>query len=165
MAAPSPAGWYPDPTGSGGQRYWDGTAWTPHYSVHMDVSGPPLYGTQHAPVAPQPAGVVVTGPNHALHAILSLLTFWACGGWIWIWLLVALDNKKVQPVDALGNPIPLTGAADRSPAGAAASTADNCGRDSGDPCGDPDFVGYRPLERRTVAGPSSTVQCVLSGGP
>jgi hypothetical protein len=42
----------------------------------------------------------------ALHAILSLLTFWACGGWIWVWLIVALDNKKrVQAIDAYGNPI------------------------------------------------------------
>jgi hypothetical protein len=25
-----PAGWYPDPTRPGGQRYWDGTGWTGH---------------------------------------------------------------------------------------------------------------------------------------
>lgn len=31
MAAPSaPAGWYPDPTAAGFQRYWDGVQWTEH---------------------------------------------------------------------------------------------------------------------------------------
>ncbi len=29
-SAPVPAGWYPDPSGRGGQRYWDGVAWTEH---------------------------------------------------------------------------------------------------------------------------------------
>jgi hypothetical protein len=28
----TPAGWYPDPDGAGGQRYWDGSAWTEHRS-------------------------------------------------------------------------------------------------------------------------------------
>jgi hypothetical protein len=33
MTTPStPAGWYQDPDGSGGQRYWDGFAWTEHRS-------------------------------------------------------------------------------------------------------------------------------------
>lgn len=31
-AASQPAGWYPDPNG-GGQRYWDGQAWTEHTSA------------------------------------------------------------------------------------------------------------------------------------
>ena len=35
----TPAGWYSDPDGSGGQRYWDGSAWTEH----------------RAPAAPEPA--------------------------------------------------------------------------------------------------------------
>lgn len=28
--APPPAGWYPDPSGTGDNRYWDGTGWTHH---------------------------------------------------------------------------------------------------------------------------------------
>lgn len=88
MAQP---GWYPDPSGVLGHRYWDGFSWTT---------------TSPLAASPQAAGVVVTGPNHALHGILSLLTFWACGGWIWVWLFVALaNNKRAQPVDAYGNVI------------------------------------------------------------
>lgn len=70
-------GWWPDPYGTGGQRYFDGAGWTTHYAV---------------PVARDQ--VYVTGPNHVLHAILTVLTFWACGGWGWVWLLVAMNNKK-----------------------------------------------------------------------
>ena len=52
-----PAGWYPDPSGAPGQRYFDGVDWTPH-----------VVATQ------RPGGqtVVVTGPNHAVHAILTV---------------------------------------------------------------------------------------------
>jgi Protein of unknown function (DUF2510) len=27
-ASAPPAGWYPDPEGGQGERFWDGTAWT-----------------------------------------------------------------------------------------------------------------------------------------
>lgn len=75
MSAPvSGPGWFPDPAGSGKVRYWDGYQWTNQY-------------------APEPV-TVVQGPNHVLHAILSLLTFPLCGGWLWVWLIVALNNKK-----------------------------------------------------------------------
>ena len=30
MTTLTPAGWYPDPDGDGGQRYWDGDRWTEH---------------------------------------------------------------------------------------------------------------------------------------
>lgn len=39
MTTPSPAGWYPDPDGNGGQRYFDGYQWTQHRN--LPVTGPP----------------------------------------------------------------------------------------------------------------------------
>ena len=74
------AGWFPDPGGQPGQRYYDGRRWTQHF-----VPTPP-------PSAPAPSAVAVAvssggGANHALHAVLTLLT---CGLWLPIWILVAL---------------------------------------------------------------------------
>jgi hypothetical protein len=31
--ASAPSGWYPDPWGNPGMRYWDGARWTPHYAA------------------------------------------------------------------------------------------------------------------------------------
>ena len=50
---PTPAGWYPDPDGSGGQRYWDGSTWTEHRSPAAPASAE-LPGTE------QPTVVVPT---------------------------------------------------------------------------------------------------------
>lgn len=92
-----PPGWYPDPAGTA-QRYWDGNQWTAVAPL-TPVNAP-------ASIPPSAAGVVITGPNHALHFILTLFTFWACGGWAWVWLVIALNNpRKVQTVDAYGRPI------------------------------------------------------------
>jgi uncharacterized protein DUF2510 len=33
MGAPMRAGWYPDPSGNGGMRYFDGYRWTDHVSA------------------------------------------------------------------------------------------------------------------------------------
>jgi hypothetical protein len=37
MSAPMRAGWYPDPSGSGGLRYFDGYRWTDHVSAPLVV--------------------------------------------------------------------------------------------------------------------------------
>jgi len=57
---PTPAGWYPDPDGSGGQRYWDGFAWTEHRSPGRApaVPAPPA----EPPASEQPTAVVRTRP-------------------------------------------------------------------------------------------------------
>jgi hypothetical protein len=62
-AALPPAGWYADPAGSGGQRYWDGAHWTEHRA------GPP----QSAP-APAPAAYVprVSPKSPGLATVLGL---------------------------------------------------------------------------------------------
>src|ERR1039458_7396265 len=40
----APANWYPDPSGGGGQRYWDGTAWTPHWVPPPPPQAPYAWG-------------------------------------------------------------------------------------------------------------------------
>lgn len=41
-----PAGWYSDPTVPGGQRYWDGAAWTDH-AVGPTPAGAPAQGAYY----------------------------------------------------------------------------------------------------------------------
>jgi hypothetical protein len=72
MTTPStPAGWYPDPDGSGGQRYWDGSIWTEHRSPAV---GAPEHASEHSAseaatsvvsLPDQPTTVVPTGAHRA----------------------------------------------------------------------------------------------------
>jgi hypothetical protein len=60
----APAGWYPDPSGSGQQRYFDGSQWTAHYSLA------PGYGFV-APTPPAKSGGSRTGLKVA--AVIGVL--------------------------------------------------------------------------------------------
>jgi hypothetical protein len=72
MTTPStPAGWYPDPDGSGGQRYWDGSIWTEHRSPAVGAPGPAgehsasEAATSVVSLPEQPTTVVPTGAHRA----------------------------------------------------------------------------------------------------
>lgn len=65
----TPAGWYPDPTGAGGQRYWDGNQWTGHAapaSAQYKPGKTPM--TKSAKIAVSVAVVLVV-------AVLGLTSF------------------------------------------------------------------------------------------
>jgi hypothetical protein len=88
------AGWFPDPSGQPGQRYFDGQRWTKHFTPQP----PPM----PAP-APAPSVAVAVsagrGTNHALHLILTLLS---CGLWLPIWILVAIFDTRGSTAVAVG---------------------------------------------------------------
>lgn len=77
----TPAGWYPDPSGQLGQRYFDGQRWTQHF-------------TPHAPAAPAPTVAVAVanggGSNGGMHVVHLLLTLLTCGMWLPIWIICAI---------------------------------------------------------------------------
>jgi hypothetical protein len=66
---PTPAGWYPDPDGSGGQRYWDGSTWTEHRAPAAPIYEPeptrePVPDFEpEIPAGEQPTAVVSLPPT------------------------------------------------------------------------------------------------------
>jgi hypothetical protein len=83
----APAGWYPQPDGSGGQRWWDGARWTEHTSPLAAPAAAPTPTPARAAALPQydaraqprvRAGTPVDTP--------------------WIWLIVALPLLPLIPL-------------------------------------------------------------------
>jgi hypothetical protein len=75
----APAGWYNDPAGSGGQRYFDGLDWTSHYAP------PPQ------PVFQSPYVVVNRGSDHTFHLLMTLFT---CGLWAPVWIVMEIVSAS-----------------------------------------------------------------------
>ena len=112
-----PAGWYPNPSGAPGQRYFDGRGWTPYHRaapeqpeptfpptstpgrvlstdertfvLQRELASRTAAGWRVELLTPTSATVVLYPPrsNHALHFVLSVLT---CGLWLPVWLLIAI---------------------------------------------------------------------------
>lgn len=74
----APAGWYPDPAGSGGQRYFDGLDWTGHYT-------PPQ------PYVPPQYINVSRGSDHTFHLLMTVFT---CGAWLPVWLICEIVSAS-----------------------------------------------------------------------
>lgn len=90
----APPGWYPDPQGAPVQRYHDGTRWTSHTAQPAQPAPPQQHGaTGQASMAQAVAVTVQTGagPNHALHAVLTIVT---CGAWLPVWILIAVFGRR-----------------------------------------------------------------------
>jgi hypothetical protein len=74
----TPAGWYPDPDGSGGQRYWDGSAWTEHRAPASPEPAAPTeehVGTHRAAEAepqPEPEPEPTSEPEPGPTAVINL---------------------------------------------------------------------------------------------
>jgi hypothetical protein len=110
----NPAGWFPDPAGRLGQRYFDGQNWTEHFAPYPAPGM--AAGGCYQPYPPQPVAVAVSnggGVNHALHAVL---TFFTCGMWLPIWILMAIfGNSSRSSVAVAGHGVNVTTGANRKP--------------------------------------------------
>jgi hypothetical protein len=93
----APAGWYPQPDGSGGQRWWDGERWTEHTSPLTAPAVAPVYAAAPAAVpaaAPAPAAAMPQYDSRAQPRVPAGTPV----DTPWIWLIVALPLLPLIPL-------------------------------------------------------------------
>jgi hypothetical protein len=96
---PQPAGWYPDPTGNAGQKYWDGNEW----EQQQDLAPTPAKRLPEAHTAQRSPGNAHLYKNPVLYAIGGLFLpplvlflmggnkatcVWIAGLWVLFWMTV-----------------------------------------------------------------------------
>ena len=120
MGQPSiPAGWYPDPSGAPGQRYFDGLNWTQQHQA--EPARPVPSGTARSDILDRAVmaavsrggrveyrsqfqATIVWGQpfNNVLHVLLMIFT---CFLWAIVWLFVASsggERRETLSVDPEG---------------------------------------------------------------
>ena len=95
------AGWYPEPSGHPGTRYWDGTRWTDHRSSPppMPMPMPSIVINNHVVGAPAP---IYVHQRPSYNGVNLLLTFLTCGAWLpfWVVIVAVRHNSTQSPVQS-----------------------------------------------------------------
>jgi hypothetical protein len=80
IGGPIPAGWYPDPAGGNGKRWWDGTGWTHNVQAPEVAPPPPSFGNYvHAEFRPTiPLPIAESGIGY------TRSSWWIAGSPLWI---------------------------------------------------------------------------------
>jgi hypothetical protein len=107
----TPAGWYSDPDGTGGQRYWNGESWTEH---RTPGAGAPMM----APVAPAPtAKKSGTDPKVLIGigaAVVVLIGVVVAAVILTITTKTGEDSVTHKPAEASGTSAPASESAEPS---------------------------------------------------
>jgi hypothetical protein len=115
-----PQGWYPDPSGGPGQRYFDGHDWIGHprdLAERLVLSDEKRTAILSGLIAREVAGggrvesqtgfqAVIAWGRPVNHAMNAVATFFTCGLWAGWWLLQVLmssERREVIEIDPYGD--------------------------------------------------------------
>jgi Domain of unknown function (DUF4352)/Protein of unknown function (DUF2510) len=127
----TPAGWYPDPDGSAGRRYFDGQSWTDHRAAAAGEA-PPLDTHLPAPRTSGPNGKVIAG---VIAAVVVLVIVGVAAVVLTLKTDVGESTVTRTPSDASA----ATSVVPESESGVEAPTLENQAWGIGQPVRDGDF--------------------------